>query len=290
MDVVCVFDAHGQAHSTEWYVKLRLHSHLLPTILPSVLPSLDQASLSVLGLREEAQPLPQLHVQQHQEKQQQQQQQQPVPSSCAGSVAGPGPGSGSGPPQTQAQGQDQQPQTQALPEEQAQGQGQGQVWGSTGAFPSASRDAIAAAATRDHAQMLGLGLGLDMGQGTGVGQTQGQTSTPHTPTHPPDPHPPVLVYVNSLLCPVTAHLHSHYVHFHDSPLPPSRTPSPRLLGLMGLQLGANEIVCCLAGGSKRFTVWVYAPSAKLVVMDIDGTITKSDISGYIQTVYLGMFG
>jgi phosphatidate phosphatase PAH1 len=38
-----------------------------------------------------------------------------------------------------------------------------------------------------------------------------------------------------------------------------------------------------------FHVWLYGPQDRLVIVDIDGTITKSDVTGYIQTVYFGKY-
>src|SRR5690606_13301889 len=36
-------------------------------------------------------------------------------------------------------------------------------------------------------------------------------------------------------------------------------------------------------------VFFWSPNQKLIVFDVDGTITKSDVVGYVETVYLGTF-
>ena len=83
-----------------------------------------------------------------------------------------------------------------------------------------------------------------------------------------------------------------YVRFYDSESRVvSRTPTSRLLAQFGLVGGKNSIICrnIATGVYKAFDVWLYDKDEQLVVVDIDGTITKSDITGYIQTVYMGVF-
>lgn len=41
--------------------------------------------------------------------------------------------------------------------------------------------------------------------------------------------------------------------------------------------------------STSFGIWLYPSSDRLVVMDIDGTVTRSDVRGYIQSVYWGNY-
>lgn len=69
------------------------------------------------------------------------------------------------------------------------------------------------------------------------------------------------------------------------------TPSPNVLKCMYLSLGKNIISCIHFGSNlaREFSIWRYESSDRLVIMDIDGTITKSDVTGYIQTVYMGLF-
>eukprot|EP01038_Epipyxis_sp_PR26KG_P011736 gene11736-15702_t len=44
-----------------------------------------------------------------------------------------------------------------------------------------------------------------------------------------------------------------------------------------------------SGAIRELNLWVYNVDDRMVVVDIDGTITKSDVTGYIQTVYFGIF-
>ena len=71
----------------------------------------------------------------------------------------------------------------------------------------------------------------------------------------------------------------------------SKTPSMNMLKKFDLQLGRNVVRCVHNSSNtyKEFNIWRYERTDCLVVMDIDGTITKSDITGYIQTVYMGLF-
>lgn len=82
------------------------------------------------------------------------------------------------------------------------------------------------------------------------------------------------------------------MHFYD---PQTRqyfiTPSREYFRRFLLKPGKNKFVCWhkATDTSVVFNLWWYELSDKLMIMDIDGTITKSDLTGYIQTVYLGMF-
>lgn len=42
-------------------------------------------------------------------------------------------------------------------------------------------------------------------------------------------------------------------------------------------------------GSVTLSLFCYNPSTRLVVMDIDGTITKADVKGYLYSVYMGRY-
>lgn len=77
-----------------------------------------------------------------------------------------------------------------------------------------------------------------------------------------------------------------HVYFHDDELNiVARTPSTKKLQSFDLQPGANLVISRHAASntSIAFTIWLYDLHENLVIMDIDGTITKSDITGYIQT-------
>lgn len=69
------------------------------------------------------------------------------------------------------------------------------------------------------------------------------------------------------------------------------TPSSKLLKYLHLNKGCNKIVCKnrLSGVVAEFNVFLYEYTDKLVIMDIDGTVTKSDIRGYFESVYLGTY-
>ena len=82
------------------------------------------------------------------------------------------------------------------------------------------------------------------------------------------------------------------VHFYDPEEGVyTRTPSSNVLRNFELKLGKNIVNCIHLGSNlfREFNIWRYELGQRLVIMDIDGTITKSDVTGYIQTVYLGMF-
>jgi hypothetical protein len=67
----------------------------------------------------------------------------------------------------------------------------------------------------------------------------------------------------------------------------SDTPNTSLLLSFNLVSQSNSILCRHRGSaaSKSFTIWMLDLNKKIVVMDIDGTITKSDVRGYMETVY-----
>lgn len=71
----------------------------------------------------------------------------------------------------------------------------------------------------------------------------------------------------------------------------SKTPSASIIHKLDLKMGKNSITCIHFGSTltKEFNIWRFDKNQQLVIMDIDGTITKTDITGYIQTVYMGLF-
>ena len=101
------------------------------------------------------------------------------------------------------------------------------------------------------------------------------------------------VYCNNRNCGLSAVVGpGHLVHFID---PYSQcavtTPTSNMLHLFNLNKGKNRVVCKHrnSGDYKEFYIWLYDFDDKFVIMDIDGTITKSNVTGYFQTVYLGLF-
>lgn len=76
----------------------------------------------------------------------------------------------------------------------------------------------------------------------------------------------------------------------------NRQPSQLDLQHMNLKLGCNKMTCICNTADQwlqqriiSFDIWLYDVNDKLIVMDIDGTITKSDLQGYIETVLLGIY-
>jgi phosphatidate phosphatase PAH1 len=69
------------------------------------------------------------------------------------------------------------------------------------------------------------------------------------------------------------------------------TPSSKILEYLHLNKGCNKIICKnrLSGVIAEFNVFLYEYTDKLVIMDIDGTVTKSDVRGYFESVYLGNY-
>jgi len=96
-------------------------------------------------------------------------------------------------------------------------------------------------------------------------------------------------YVDSLTAFVGEDYH---LFFYDATLKAaSRHPSRSMLRSLQLNLGCNPVRCChrATGVKQEFSMWVYHVHDRIVVMDIDGTITRSDVKGYIETVYLNKY-
>ena len=72
------------------------------------------------------------------------------------------------------------------------------------------------------------------------------------------------------------------------------SPTSAQLQSMGLKLGANTITYDVYSGTgrsqKRVTIsskiFLWTPKSRVVISDIDGTITKSDVLGHIY-YYIG---
>jgi len=101
------------------------------------------------------------------------------------------------------------------------------------------------------------------------------------------------VFCNNRICEVNALVGSqHLVHFFD---PATHlfvtTPTSSMLQLFHLEKGSNRVICKHrnSGEIKEFFIWLYDVSDRFIVMDIDGTITRSNVTGYFQTVFLGIF-
>lgn len=71
----------------------------------------------------------------------------------------------------------------------------------------------------------------------------------------------------------------------------SSTPCSMALQKLGLRPRKNSIIAKhrQLGVEATFEIWLYDHQDKLVVMDIDGTVTRSDVRGYFESVYLGVY-
>jgi hypothetical protein len=73
----------------------------------------------------------------------------------------------------------------------------------------------------------------------------------------------------------------------------TRNPSSACLrDAFGLHKGCNNMRAVLRSKPEvklDFSIYVYVPSDKLIVFDIDGTLTISDTRGYFETVVLGYY-
>ena len=71
----------------------------------------------------------------------------------------------------------------------------------------------------------------------------------------------------------------------------TRKPSSETLKQLHLNLGCNKVTCKnrATGTSADFSLFLYESSDQIIVMDIDGTITRSDVRGYVESVYFGMY-
>ena len=100
--------------------------------------------------------------------------------------------------------------------------------------------------------------------------------------------------VNSVPCPNIAAFigPNELVYFlHDSGRTYSLIPTSNVLREFNLRKGCNHVICehNPSQSSIQFDIWLYDLSDRLIVMDIDGTITKSDVRGYLTTVMLGQY-
>jgi phosphatidate phosphatase PAH1 len=71
----------------------------------------------------------------------------------------------------------------------------------------------------------------------------------------------------------------------------SRTPSSTTLKFLHLNKGCNKVSCKnrASGSTADFSVFLYDRTDKIVIMDVDGTVTRSDIRGYVESVYFGIY-
>lgn len=69
------------------------------------------------------------------------------------------------------------------------------------------------------------------------------------------------------------------------------TPTSSMLSSMNLVMGCNNIIFKhrISGVSIPCNIWLYDCEDTIVIMDIDGTVTKSDVRGYVETVFLNYY-
>jgi hypothetical protein len=65
-------------------------------------------------------------------------------------------------------------------------------------------------------------------------------------------------------------------------------PAPEVLLSMNIKVGANRMRITHPGSGAylEFCIWAYTVKSKLVIVDVDGTITKSSVRGYVHTVFM----
>lgn len=68
---------------------------------------------------------------------------------------------------------------------------------------------------------------------------------------------------------------------------PQRSPTSNMLSSMNLNIGCNNLVFKhrSTGSNLLCDIWLYDSEDAIAVIDIDGTVTKSDVRGYVETVY-----
>ena len=71
----------------------------------------------------------------------------------------------------------------------------------------------------------------------------------------------------------------------------TRKPSSETLKQFHLILGCNKVLCKnrSSGISAEFSIFLYERSDQIIVMDVDGTVTRSDVRGYVESVYFGIY-
>lgn len=113
-------------------------------------------------------------------------------------------------------------------------------------------------------------------------------------SYPPGDSELVDIYCNNKLNKhITAFIGENLmVHFYD---PKTEhyylTPDQSMLFSLSLMKGKNIIKCVHRSTQtvKSFAIWLFNKDDRFVIMDIDGTITKSDLRGYVTTVYMGLY-
>lgn len=81
------------------------------------------------------------------------------------------------------------------------------------------------------------------------------------------------------------------VYFSESPDSElSHYPSERVLQAFSLQKGRNSVQCGNETlGYVEFSIFLWDAASRVVVVDVDGTLTRSNLRGYFETVFLGTY-
>jgi hypothetical protein len=103
------------------------------------------------------------------------------------------------------------------------------------------------------------------------------------------------VYVNEIFCPglnvVVPNSESSCMYFVEQSGLLSTSPSHAILRELSLKKGCNRLrmnavdLDCNA----TFNVYFWERNQPVAVCDIDGTLTKSDVRGYVETVFMNQF-
>mmetsp|Transcript_8616 Transcript_8616/g.12856 ORF Transcript_8616/g.12856 Transcript_8616/m.12856 type:complete len:468 (-) Transcript_8616:84-1487(-) len=104
----------------------------------------------------------------------------------------------------------------------------------------------------------------------------------------------VAIYCNGALCRDVMgalDVSSRLIQFIESDGSRSTCPSSHILCSLGLLRGRNSLVfhSKVLNIKAECSVYLWSVTDKIVVVDIDGTLTKSDVRGYVETVYLGRY-
>lgn len=102
---------------------------------------------------------------------------------------------------------------------------------------------------------------------------------------------PVEIYCNNKFCtdiPVVFN-DQRILEFVENDGTLTASPSSSVLRRFDFQNGRNRVRFVYNNLSAECSVWYWNANDKIAVVDIDGTLTKSDVRGYMETVFLGIY-
>ncbi|KAL3140747.1 hypothetical protein ABBQ32_005301 [Trebouxia sp. C0010 RCD-2024] len=156
--------------------------------------------------------------------------------------------------------------------------------------PQQTRDPSKAKAVKSSSWRVWLGSWRSGGGRTGKpgsGGLDAAVAAAAAATHPNSPAAQQLALeaLGSELSPPAANMVSELVASQQGRPPPGRrrafVPSPAQLKALPLQYGQNTIDFIFAGQRQRAYIHFFNWNSRLVISDIDGTITKSDLLGHL---------